>query len=103
MIAHPELVSGEEAACAEIMRACGGRAAVKTGAEGFYVAILPELGMGAAVKIADGATRASEAVIAALLVRLGVMDAAHPVARRLAAGEQRNWRGIATGRIATLL
>ncbi len=103
MIAHPELVSGEGATCAELMRACEGRAAVKTGAEGVYVAILPGLGLGVALKIADGATRASEATIAAILVRLGVLDAAHPVAQRLTAGVQRNWRGIATGRLATHL
>jgi L-asparaginase II len=103
MIAHPELVSGEGATCAALMRACEGRAAVKTGAEGVYVAILPDLGLGVALKVADGATRASEAVIAALLVRLGVLDAAHPLARRLTSGEQRNWRGLVTGRMATHL
>lgn len=103
MMAHPELVSGERAACAELMRACEGRAAVKTGAEGVYVAILPDLGLGVALKIEDGATRASEATIAAILVRLGVLDGAHPVAERLTAGIQRNWRGIATGRLATRL
>ena len=103
MIAHPELVSGEGAACAALMRACEGRVAAKTGAEGVYVGILPDLGLGIALKIADGATRASEAVIAALLVRLGVLDPAHPVALRLTAGEQRNWRGIPTGRIVTRL
>ena len=62
--------------------------------------MLPGAGLGLALKIEDGATRASEAVIAALLVRLGVLEAAHPVAARLMAGEQRNWRGIVTGRIA---
>ena len=103
MIAHPDLVSGERATCAELMRACEGRAAVKTGAEGVYVAILPELGLGVALKIADGATRASEATVAAILVRLGVLDTAHPVAERLTAGVQRNWRGIATGRLVTRL
>ncbi|MBP1806584.1 asparaginase [Rubellimicrobium aerolatum] len=103
MIAHPELVAGERRACTDLMRACEGRAAIKTGAEGVFVAILPQQGLGVALKIADGATRASEAVIAALLVRLGVLDAAHPVAERLTAGVQRNWRGIETGRIVTRL
>jgi len=41
---------------------------VKTGAEGVYVAMLPAAGLGVALKIADGATRAAEATIAALLV-----------------------------------
>jgi L-asparaginase II len=103
MMAHPELVAGEGRACTELMRACEGRAALKTGAEGVYVAILPEAGLGVALKIEDGATRASEAVTAAILARLGVVEAAHPVVERLTAGAQRNWRGIVTGRIVTRL
>ncbi len=103
MIAHPELVAGEGRACTALMRACEGRAAVKTGAEGVYVGILPGRALGFALKAEDGATRAAEAVAAALLVRLGALDAAHPVAERLTAGVQRNWRGLATGRIATRL
>lgn len=100
MIRHPDLVAGEGRACTELMRACEGRAAIKTGAEGVYVGLLPGRGLGIALKIADGATRASEAAVAALLVRLGALDGAHPVAQRLTAGVQRNWRGIVTGRIA---
>lgn len=79
MISHPELVSGRGRACAELMRAAKGRAAVKTGAEGFFIAIIPDLGIGIALKIEDGATRASEIVIAALLTRLGVIEAGDPV------------------------
>jgi L-asparaginase II len=103
MIAHPDLVAGEGRACTELMRACEGRAALKTGAEGVFVGILPEQGLGIALKITDGATRASEAVIASLLVRLGVLDEGHSVAQRLSSGVQRNWRGIQTGRIVTHL
>ncbi|TNC48334.1 asparaginase [Rubellimicrobium rubrum] len=103
MIAYPELVAGEGRACTDLMRACEGRAAIKTGAEGVFVAILPEQGFGVALKIADGATRASEATIAAILSRLGVLEAGHPVVQRLTAGVQRNWRGMETGRIVTLV
>ncbi len=93
MIAHPKLVSGEGRACAALMEAAGGKAAVKTGAEGVFVAILPEQGLGVALKIADGATRASEIAIAALLARLGVIDAAHPMLNR----PIKNWDGLVTG------
>jgi L-asparaginase II len=103
MTAHPELVAGERRACTELMRAARGRAALKTGAEGVYVGILPELGLGIALKIVDGATRASEAVIAALLLRLGVVADGDPVAERLASGVQRNWRGLTTGRLVVRL
>ena len=82
MLAHPLLVAGEGRACSELMPAMQGRAAVKTGADGVFVAILPERGLGVALKIEDGATRASESAIAAILVRLGVLDRAHPAAHR---------------------
>ena len=42
MLAHPLLVAGEGRACSELMPAMQGRAAVKTGAEAVFVAILPE-------------------------------------------------------------
>jgi L-asparaginase II len=103
MIAHPELVAGEGRACTALMRAASGRAALKTGAEGVYIGILPEAGLGVALKIVDGATRASEAVVAALLVRLGVLPEGDATAPRLSSGVQRNWRGLATGRIVTRL
>jgi L-asparaginase II len=66
MMAHPEYVAGR-GACTRLMRAMAGRAAVKTGAEGVFAAIIPEKRLGIAVKIEDGATRAAEAVIASLL------------------------------------
>jgi L-asparaginase II len=56
------------------MRAAKGKAAVKSGAEGFYVAILPDAGLGIALKVEDGATRASGAAMAALLIRCGAID-----------------------------
>ena len=84
MVAHPALVAGEGRACTELMEAMDGAVAVKTGAEAVFVAILPARGLGVALKIEDGATRASECAIAALLVRLGAVEADDPaVTRRL--------------------
>ena len=103
MGAAPELVAGEGRACTDLMRAMGGRVAVKTGAEAVFVAIVPELDRGVALKIVDGGTRAAEATIAALLVRLGVLDAAAPVARRLMEGPIANCRGTVTGRYEVAL
>lgn len=74
MTAHPELVSGTGRTCAILMQAAKGRAAVKTGAEGVYAAIVPEMGFGIALKIDDGATRASDTAIAALLDKLGLLN-----------------------------
>ena len=97
MAAHPELVAGEGRACTDLMRAMGGKVAVKTGAEAVYVAILPELKRGIALKILDGGTRASEAAITALLVRLGALDARHPVVGRYLSDPMKNWRGLTVG------
>ena len=94
MTAHPELVAGEGRACTALMRAMDG-VAVKVGAEGVYVAILPGPGLGVALKVLDGAGRAAECAAAAILARLGALDAKHP----LVAPTIRNWRGIATGRV----
>ena len=97
MAAHPDLVAGEGRACTELMRAMGGRVAIKTGAEGVFVAILPEKGLGIALKIVDGGTRGAEAAITALLARVGALDPAHPAAVKRMTGIQRNWRGLETG------
>ena len=99
MMAHPELVAGEGRACTALMRACEGRAAVKTGAEAVFIAILPELKLGVALKIIDGATRASECAITSILVRLGVLDANHPIAQEIGSPIQKNRRGLVTGQI----
>lgn len=96
MIRHPDLVAGENRACTELMRAMQGRAAVKFGAEAVFTAILPEQGLGIALKIVDGGTRAAEAAIAALLVRYGALSADHPVLGRYL-GPLRNRRGTSVG------
>lgn len=99
MAAHPVLVAGEGRACTDLMRAMGGKATVKTGAEAVFVAIIPEQRLGVALKIADGATRASEAAIAAILIRLGVLDPSHPVVGRVLSAPRTNCRGLITGAI----
>ncbi len=101
MAACPELVAVEGRACTELMRAMGGKVSIKTGAEAVFAAILPEQGLGIALKIEDGTTRASEAAICALLVKLGVLEAEHPATRKRLNAVQRNWRGIETGVIRT--
>lgn len=75
---HPDLVAGETRACTELMRAMNGKVALKTGAEGFFIAILPEAKLGIALKASCGTTRAAECAIAAILVGLGALDPKHP-------------------------
>ncbi len=97
MMAYPELVAGEGRACTDLMRAMGGKVALKGGAEGAYIAILPEQGLGVALKIRDGASRGSECAIAAILVSLGALDANDPVLDKWVNVKQRNFDGLETG------
>jgi L-asparaginase II len=75
---HPALVAGTDRICTRIIAATGGRVLAKTGAEGVYVAWIPEEQAAVALKIADGATRAAEVTVAALLQR--VLGSRHPLA-----------------------
>lgn len=96
MTAHPELVAGTGRVCTALMREGNGKLAVKTGAEGVYVAILPEMGLGIALKIDDGASRAAEAAIAQLLLNLGALPSGGE-ASKLARAPVNNTRGERVG------
>ncbi len=69
-MAEPFLVAGTGRADVALMQAALGRIFVKTGAEGVYCGAVPELGLGIALKCDDGAGRAAEAMIAAVLAKL---------------------------------
>ncbi len=99
MMEHPELVAGEGRACTELMRAARGKVALKTGAEGFFIAIIPDQKLGVAVKITDGATRASECAIATILVGLGVLDQRDPAVVKFMNAPITNRRDIHCGDI----
>lgn len=99
MARHPDLVAGEGRACTELMRAMDQKVAIKTGAEAVFAAILPDQKLGIAVKIADGATRAAECVIAGLLVKYGALDPKHPAAQKRLTGPITNWRDVVTGQM----
>jgi len=94
---HPEYVSGDGRACTELMRACNGKVAIKTGAEGFYNAIIPEKKMGISLKIVDGATRASECAMAAILVKMGLLEPDHPATLAVMNAPVTNRRDVQTG------
>lgn len=71
---EPFYVSGSGTFVTDCMRASAATVRVKTGAEGVYAAALPQRGLGVALKIEDGAKRASDMAIAALLEALGCFD-----------------------------
>jgi L-asparaginase II len=76
MMAHPFLVAGSGRFCTRAIELAHGKALVKTGAEGVFVAAIPARGLGIALKIDDGAARAAEVAMAELLLRHAGFDAA---------------------------
>lgn len=65
--AEPFLLAGTDRLDTDLIAASGGRVVAKVGAEGVYCAAIPELGLGIALKVEDGATRAlGPALLAAL-------------------------------------
>lgn len=91
---EPELVAGRERLDTVIMTRFPGLVFLKTGAEGVYCGAVPARALGFALKIDDGAKRASELVVKALLAHLV------PEATDLAAEEPLpNWRGLPAARM----
>jgi L-asparaginase II len=74
MAGHPVMVAGSGSTATRILETLNGRALVKSGAEGVYTAALPELGLGLALKIDDGAARAAEVALLRLLARLQLLE-----------------------------
>lgn len=99
MAQHPEFVAGEGRNCTGLMRAMDHKIAAKTGADGVFVAIIPEKRLGVAVKVMDGSVPATACVIAAVLVKLGVLDPNHPEAVARLNPAIKNRRDLVTGYI----
>ncbi len=70
---EPFMIAGSGRFCSRVITETNGRVIVKTGAEGVFCAALPDHGLGIALKVEDGATRAAEALMAGLLRQLGVV------------------------------
>lgn len=99
-MAEPFHVSGSGKMDLKLMQAAPGRIFCKTGAEGVYCAALPELGLGIAVKCDDGAGRAAETMVAAVLASLLADDPdLSERLRHLARPTLTNWNGIAVGAV----
>ncbi len=71
---YPEHVAGNGRFDTVLIRRKGHGLIVKTGAEGVYAAAVPYFGLGVALKIDDGARRAAEVAMAAILRYLEVLD-----------------------------
>jgi L-asparaginase II len=98
----PWFVAGTDRFCTDIMRMFGERVFVKTGAEGVYCAALPQQGLGIALKCDDGASRAAQAIMAAVIARFLPLAASERAAlSRFVAPSLRNWNGFEVGQIRT--
>jgi len=96
--AQPYFVAGTGRFCTEIMKRFGARVLVKTGAEGVFCGVLPEQGVGIALKCDDGATRAAEVAMAAMIARFLPTDGEQRGALdRFVRPVLRNWNGIEVG------
>ncbi len=99
MTGRPFAVAGTGRACTEVMERLGDRVFVKTGAEGVYCGGVRGRGLGFALKVEDGARRASDVALLGVLSDLGVADADD--VRALARGrvEVLDTLGVVVGRI----
>ncbi|MBL1241241.1 MAG: asparaginase [OCS116 cluster bacterium] len=70
----PFHVSGHGSVVSDVMHVTKGKILVKSGAEGIMTAAIPSLGLGIALKIADGSARARGAVLLAMLKSLDVLS-----------------------------
>jgi L-asparaginase II len=96
----PWHVAGTGRLCTELMQLIGARVFVKTGAEGVYCGALPEQGLGIAIKCDDGAGRAAQALIAAMIGRfLPLGDDERAALAGFAHPMLRNWNGIEVGAV----
>jgi L-asparaginase II len=69
-MAEPFMVAGSGRFCTDTMSLFPGRIFVKSGAEGVFCGAVPESGLGFALKIDDGAGRATEVTAAAIVATL---------------------------------
>ena len=74
MMNAPEMVGGTSRFCTDFMKHMGGKMFGKVGAEGVYCVGVPKAGIGIAVKIEDGESRATSAVILEILAQMDLID-----------------------------
>jgi len=100
--AHPFMVGGTGDFDTLIMEAVP-RLFIKTGAEGVYCACIPHAGLGIALKVDDGASRAAEVAIAAVVSALDVWTTEEKATlERFRHHGIQNWRKFDIGEVRGL-
>ncbi len=99
MRAHPEMVAGRNRCCTTTMQ-IGESLMVKTGAEGVFGGVCLSSGFGFALKIDDGASRAADAALGALLKKLNIIDEqCYRAAKQFYRPDIKNSQGVVVGKI----
>ena len=75
MMTHPEFVAGTDRLDTDLIRTAQGRLFSKVGAEGFYCVGIPSTRTGIALKVEDGALRAAEPALLAILHAIDAISA----------------------------
>jgi L-asparaginase II len=97
---HPELIAGTKRLCTDLARATGGRIFPKVGGEAVYALGVRGAGLGLAIKVDDGSSRALAPLVVELLARLALLSPSELEA--LSAwrpGPLYNWAGLEVGRL----
>lgn len=105
MMNHPEYVGGSYRLDTKIMKALPGRIVCKVGAEGVWLAAIPEKKIAIAMKIEDGNDdRARPALAVEMLRRLGMVDGgAEQTLREFSPMILKNRRDTVVGRVEAVL
>ena len=100
---HPFMVQGTRGFDTELMQNLP-RVFVKGGAEGVHCGCIPHAGLGIAIKCDDGAARAGEPAMAAVLAELDVWTAAERnVLNRFRSHALTNWRKVHVGDVRAVI
>lgn len=71
---HPEMIAGSDGFDTKIIKLSQGQIFCKSGAGGVETGIIPSLGLGIALKIDDGNSKAAEIAFLAILHSLGILE-----------------------------
>jgi L-asparaginase II len=100
---EPFMVGGSERFDTALIEDTGGAIVTKVGAEGVHCICVPELGLGAALKVLDGATRAQHPAVIQLCLQMGwLRDALTPRLAEFLQRPVRNTRGDVVGEVLPL-
>jgi L-asparaginase II len=100
VVKHPFMVAGTDRYCTDMMTVLQKRVFLKVGAEGVYIAAIPELKIAIALKCEDGAFRAAESVMTALLDHVGITSfVADDIMQKYRSVTLTNWEKRTTGAI----